>query len=180
MSSGSPVPVQIAAHVATALCSRHLSRYNPACMASKTYQLDERDWSIIDLLRNETISNSAIAKELGVSEGMIRQRIKRLRELGIVSLRGLINPEILEDRQLVLLGVNIAESRLLAEKAEEISHLSDVLSVSIVSGRFDMVVELMLDSHRGLVDFLTSELARIEGVTRTESFVTLKTYSKYV
>ena len=149
-------------------------------MATKTYQLDDRDWSIIDLLRSGTISNSAIAKELGVSEGMIRQRIKRLRELGILSLRGLINPEILENRQIVMLGVNIAENRLLADKAEELSQLPEVLSVSIVSGRFDMLVELMLDSHRGLVDFLTTELARVEGVTRTESFVTLKTYAKYV
>ena len=144
------------------------------------HDLDERDWEIIELLRSGTISNSAVAKELGVSEGMIRQRIKRLRELGILSLRGLINPEILANRQVVWLGANVTESRLLAEKAEEISHLKDVLSVSIVSGRFDLIIELLLDSHHGLVDFLIDELSRVEGITRTESFVTLKTYSKFV
>jgi len=148
--------------------------------STKRHDLDQRDWEIIELLRAGTISNSAVAKELGVSEGMIRQRIKRLRELGILSLRGLINPEILANRQVVWLGVNVTESRLLDQKAAEIAQLDDVLSVSIVSGRFDMVVELLLDSHHGLVDFLINELARINGITRTESFVTLKTYSKFV
>jgi Lrp/AsnC family transcriptional regulator, regulator for asnA, asnC and gidA len=146
----------------------------------KVHDLDERDWAIIELLRAGTISNSAVAKELGVSEGMIRQRIKRLRELGILSLRGLINPEILANRQVVWLGANVVESHLLAQKAEEISRLKDVLSVSIVSGRFDLVIELLLDSHHGLVDFLIEELSQVEGIGRTESFVTLKTYSKFV
>lgn len=149
-------------------------------MVNGKVDLDPRDWEIIELLRAGVISNSAVAKELNVSEGMIRQRIKRLRELGILSLRGLINPEILANRQIVWLGVNVSESRRLDEKAREISELQDVLSVSLVSGRFDLIVELLLDSHHGLVDFLTEQLSQIEGVGRTESFVTLKTYSKFV
>lgn len=146
----------------------------------EVHELDARDWAIVELLRSGTISNSAIAKKLDVSEGMIRSRMKRLRERGIISLRGLINPDILANRQIVWLGANVAESRLLDKKAEEIADLENVLSVSIVSGRFDLVIELLLDTHRGLVDFLINELSRVEGITSTESFVTLKTYSKFV
>lgn len=149
-------------------------------MNDQLHDLDDRDWEIIELLRAGVISNSAVAKKLGVSEGMIRQRIKRLRELGILSLRGLINPDVLANRQVVWLGVNVVESRNLDRKAQEISCLANVLSVSLVSGRFDLIVELLLDSHRGLVDFLISDLSRVEGIGRTESFVTLKTYSKFV
>lgn len=146
----------------------------------EVHELDARDWAIVELLRAGTISNSAIAKKLDVSEGMIRSRMKRLRERGIISLRGLINPDILANRQIVWLGANVAESRLLDKKAEEIADLENVLSVSIVSGRFDLIIELLLDTHRGLVDFLINELSRVEGITSTESFVTLKTYSKFV
>ena len=149
-------------------------------MSDQLHDLDTRDWEIIELLRAGVISNSAVAKELGVSEGMIRQRIKRLRELGILSLRGLINPDILANRQVVWLGANVVESRMLNQKAEEISRLDNVLSVSLVSGRFDLIIELLLDSHRGLVDFLINDLSQVEGIARTESFVTLKTYSKFV
>ncbi|MFP4301313.1 MAG: Lrp/AsnC family transcriptional regulator [Spirochaetaceae bacterium] len=149
-------------------------------MSKRSFRPDERDWQIISLLRGGVISNSAIAKELGVSEGMIRQRIKRMKDQGVLSLRGLINPEILQDRQVVWLGINVAATRQLEEKAEELSKLPDVLSVSIVAGRYDLVVELLLDSHRGLVSFLTEQLASVEGIVSTESFVTLRNYSKFV
>lgn len=149
-------------------------------MKEKKFQPDERDWQIIDLLRAGTISSSAVAEKLGVSEGMIRQRIKRMRDAGVLSLRGLINPDILADRQIVILGAKVSSSRQLVEKAEEVAALPDVLSVSIVSGRFDIMIELLLDSHRGLVQFLTEELSKVDGIQSTESFVTLRNYSKFV
>jgi Lrp/AsnC family transcriptional regulator for asnA, asnC and gidA len=149
-------------------------------MADQQIELDERDRQIIELLRSGTINNSTVAKELDVSEGMVRQRIRRLRESGILSLRGLINPDILANRQLVILGISVSETRRLDEIARQVSALESVLSVSLVSGRFDLVVELLLDSHKGLVDFLIDHLSTIEGITRTESYVTLKTYSKFV
>ena len=162
----------------------HLARGVGVCddrvVKEPVYSPDEREWEIIDLLRSGVISNSAIAKELGVSEGMIRQRIRRMREQGVISLRGLINPEILQDRQVVWLGVNVATTSQLTEKAEEVADLPEVLSVSLVSGRYDLIVELLLDSHRGLVSFLTEQLAGVEGIVSTESFVTLKTYAKFV
>jgi Lrp/AsnC family transcriptional regulator for asnA, asnC and gidA len=74
----------------------------------------------------------------------------------------------------------VAESRLLERKAEEISHLPNVLSVSITSGRYDLIAEVLVDSNKGLVKFLTEELSGIEGITRSESFIMLKNYNKYV
>lgn len=149
-------------------------------MKECAFRPDARDWQIIGLLRAGTISSSAIAKELKVSEGMIRQRIKRMRSAGAISLRGFINPEILPDRQIVILGAKVAATRQLVKKAEEVAALPDVLSVAIVSGRFDIMIELLLDSHKGLVQFLSEQLSRVEGITSTESFVALKTYSKFV
>ena len=149
-------------------------------MKERVFRPDERDWQIIELLRAGTISSSAVASSLGVSEGMIRQRIKRMRDSGVLSLRGLINPDILPDRQIVLLGAKVAATRQLVQKAEEVAALPDVLSVSIVSGRFDLFIELLLDSHRGLVQFLAEQLSKVDGIQSTESFVTLKTYSKFV
>jgi Lrp/AsnC family transcriptional regulator, regulator for asnA, asnC and gidA len=149
-------------------------------MKERSYIPDEKDWQIIELLRDGIISNIAIAKNLDVSEGMIRQRIKRLQEHGILSLRGLINPDLLENHHIVLLGANVNESRFLQDKALEISKLEHVLSVSIVSGRFDLIIELLLDSQTGLIEFLTEKLSTIKGITKTESFLTLKAYSKFV
>jgi Lrp/AsnC family transcriptional regulator, regulator for asnA, asnC and gidA len=143
-------------------------------------QPDATDWKIIDILRKENQTNNKIAKDLGVSEGMIRRRIQRLKDAGILQIRALINTDMLEQQQLALIGVNVTESRLLETKGQEISGLSCVLSVSLVSGRYDLIVEVLVDSNHGLVKFLTESLSNIEGISKTESFLMLKSYHKFV
>jgi Lrp/AsnC family transcriptional regulator for asnA, asnC and gidA len=143
-------------------------------------QPDEIDWKIIEILACGYQSNNTIARDLKLSEGTIRQRIKRLKELGILTVKALIDPNLIEKRQLALVTVNVAETRLLEAKAKEISGIDGVVSVSIVSGRYDLIVEVLVDSNHGLVRFLTEKLSIVEGITKTESFLLLKSYGKYV
>ena len=143
-------------------------------------QPDATDWKIIDILRKENQTNNKIAQDMRVSEGMIRRRIQRLKDAGILQIRALINPDMLERQQLAVIGVSVTESRLLETKGREISSLPCVLSVSLVSGRYDLVVEVLVDSNRGLVKFLTESLSNVEGISKTESFLMLRSYHKFV
>lgn len=143
-------------------------------------QPDDTDWKIIDILRRGYQPNNTIARELGISEGTVRQRLKKLKDAGMMEVKALINPELLENKQLALVAMRVAESRLLESKAAEVSALENVLSVSIASGRYDLIVEVLVDSNRGLVRFLTEELPTVEGVLSSESFLMLKSYRKFV
>jgi Lrp/AsnC family transcriptional regulator, regulator for asnA, asnC and gidA len=143
-------------------------------------QPDQVDWKIISVLQRGWVPNNTIARELGISEGTVRTRLKRLKESGILQVKALINPDVLENKQLVIVAIRVAESKLLERKAEELARLENVLSVSIASGRYDIIAEVLLDSNRGLVHFLTEELSTIEGILSSESFIMLKNYRKYV
>jgi len=143
-------------------------------------QPDDTDWKIISVLKTGAVPNNTIARKLGVSEGTVRARLKRLKEAGILQIRALINPDVLSNKQLVIVAVRVAESKLLEKKAEELARLENVLSVSIASGRYDLIAEVLVDSNRGLVRFLTEELSLIEGILASESFIMLKSYNKYV
>ncbi|MDR2629842.1 MAG: Lrp/AsnC family transcriptional regulator [Spirochaetaceae bacterium] len=143
-------------------------------------QPDETDWKILEILQKGYVPNNTIARELNISEGTVRGRIKKLKDSGVMRIRALINPDVLENKQLVLVAIRVAESRLLEAKAEEISALDNVLSVSIVSGRYDLMAEVLVDSNRGLVEFLTEALSSIGGIALTESFLLLKNFNKFV
>lgn len=143
-------------------------------------QLDETDWKIINILRNEHVPNSTIARELDLSEGAIRQRIKKLKESGAMIVRGLINPDILENQMIALVAVTVAESAQLETKAAEIAALESVQSVNITTGRYDLMVEVLVDSNKGLVTFLTGQLSQVRGISSTESFLMLKGYNRYI
>jgi Lrp/AsnC family transcriptional regulator for asnA, asnC and gidA len=143
-------------------------------------QPDEIDWKIIDILRKGYVPNNTIARKLNISEGTVRLRLKKLKDSGIMEVRALINPDTLENQQLALIAMRVSESRLLESKAREVSGLKNVLSVSIISGRYDLIAEVLVDSNRGLVKFLTEELSTIKGISHSESFLMLKSYRKLV
>jgi len=143
-------------------------------------QPDETDWKIINLLSEQYLPNITIAKKLGLSEGTIRQRIKRMQAAGILKIKALRDTNVLENQQLAVIAVNVAHSNLLDTKAQEISELPEVLSVSIVSGRYDLLVEVLVDSNKGLVKFLTESLSQVNEISATESFVTLRSYNRWV
>jgi Lrp/AsnC family transcriptional regulator for asnA, asnC and gidA len=143
-------------------------------------QPDATDWKMIEILQQGYVPNNTIARQLDISEGTVRGRLKKLRDAGILQVKALINPEVLEHKQLALVALRVTESRLLDLKAEEVSRLQDVLSVSITSGRYDLIAEVLVDSNRGLVRFLTEQLSTVEGVLSSESFLMLKSYRKYV
>ena len=143
-------------------------------------QPDATDWKIIEILRCEHIPNNAIASQLGLTEGTVRQRLKKLREAGILKIRALTNPEILENQQLAYISANVEKSSLLDKKAQELAALPQVLSVSLVAGQYDLMIEVLVDSNKGLMKFITEELSTIEGLAKTETFLTLKSYNKFV
>lgn len=143
-------------------------------------QPDKTDWKIIDLLSTKHLPNNKVAQELGVSEGTVRRRIKLMQDSGIMKIKALLDPDVLKNKQLAIIMANVAETRLLDEKAAELSALKDVLSVALVSGRYDLMIEVLVESNRGLVRFLTESLSAIEGIAATETFITLKSYNKFI
>jgi Lrp/AsnC family transcriptional regulator for asnA, asnC and gidA len=143
-------------------------------------QPDKTDWKIIHMLSEKHMTNTEIARKAGVSEGTVRQRLKRLQSQGILKIKALCDPNLLQGRQLALVTVNVSEPRLLDVKAQEISKLANVLSVSILSGQYDLIIEVLVDSNKGLIRFLTEELAGVTGLRKTETFLLLRSYNKWI
>ena len=138
--------------------------------------IDPLDWEIIEQLRQSgRMSNSAIARELNVTEGTVRHRIKKLKESGVLKISGMVNPHYIDKDQLVLLGLNITESRELRKAFEKVRQLPEVRSTSITSGRFDLTVVVVVDGNRGLINFLTGSISTVKEIVSSESFVLLKT-----
>jgi Lrp/AsnC family transcriptional regulator for asnA, asnC and gidA len=144
-------------------------------------ELDALDRGIIEALRKDgRMNNSAVAAELGVAEGTIRQRIKKLLDTGAFRVAGMLNPQILPDHQMCVIGLKVDESRHLEQRARDVAELPEVRSVAIVTGRYDLLVEVLVSSNQGLIRFLSESLAEVSGITSSETFLLLKTYDKWV
>jgi len=146
-----------------------------------THELDEIDRGIVAALRADgRTNNSVIAARLGIAEGTVRQRMRKLTEAGVVRISALVNPEIISEHQLCMIGLKLSESKRLESAATEISELPEVRSVAIVTGRYDLLCEVLVDSNHGLIRFLSESLAKVVGIESTETFLLLKTYDKWI
>ena len=68
----------------------------------------------------------------------------------------------------------------LVKKGEEFSKLKGVVSVSVVTGRFDLILTVLLKEGFGLLEFYTKQVANLEGVQSVETFVVYKGYNLMV
>lgn len=143
--------------------------------------MDEMDQKIIAILTADgRAGNNAIARQLGVSEGTVRNRIKRLTESEMLRVSGRINPDAVPDRQLFLLGIKVSVSKELCKIAELVAREPEVQSVSIITGRYDLMVEVWLPVKRGLIDFIDGPMAAIDGIVSTESFLAMRSMKKWI
>ncbi len=138
-------------------------------------KIDETNKAIIKQLRDGRKAFSAIAEELGITENTVRSRVNKLLEDGVLSISGLVDPARIPGLQVVIMGVKLSTMEL-QEKANEFLSLRGVVSVSVVTGRYDLVVELVLceDEDLSLLQFFSNELTKIKDVLDVESFVVYK------
>jgi len=137
---------------------------------------DNISLEIIKQLRDGRKSFKTIAQELSVSENTVRARVGKLAEEGVLEISGLVDPQSLPGHGAVLVGVKL-QSMDLVKKGEEFSKLKGVVSVSVVTGRFDLLLLVLLKEGFGLLEFYTQEAAKVKGVQSVETFVVYKSYN---
>jgi Lrp/AsnC family transcriptional regulator for asnA, asnC and gidA len=143
-------------------------------------KIDNVDMEIVKILsENGRIPNNEIASRLTISEGTVRNRIKKLTEGNFLKVKGMINPDEGTEKQLIYILITLQVTKKWKETAEKIAKLRDVKSVSMITGRFDLLVELFIEPQN-LMNFLTDELSTIGEVFSTESLVTIKNFNKWV
>jgi len=138
-------------------------------------KIDTTTIEIIKHLRDGRKSLKKIADDLSLSENTVRSRVNQLKNDGILSISGLVRPEAIPGHYSVMVGVKLSTMNLV-KKGEEFSNLKGVVAVSVVTGRFDLILIVLLKEGYGLLEFYTEQVARIKDVQSVETFVVYKSY----
>ena len=133
--------------------------------------LDALDTQIIEALQeNGREAFRSLANRLGVSEATIRNRYGRLTEAGVLQVTAVTNPLGLGFDAMAMLGVSVEGPP--EHVADQLSDWQEAIYVVVVAGRFDLLVELVADDRRDLLD-LIGRVRSLKGVRDTETFVYL-------
>ena len=139
-------------------------------------QIDPINIEIIRHLKDGRKSYKLIARELAITENTVRSRVNRMIEDGILEISGNVRVDVLRGHSLLYLGVKL-KTMDLQEKAREFSRLRGVISAGIVTGRYDLILQVLLSEEYNLLEFITNQVARIKDVQTVESFVVYEGYN---
>ena len=139
-------------------------------------KLDQINISIINHLRDGRAPFKKIAEALSIAEGTVRSRVRRLMDEGVLEVAGLVDPEAIPDQSVAMIGVRLSD-RNLVKKGEEFSRLRGVITVCVVTGRYDLIVTVMLNREFTLLEFYADEVAMIDNVAAVEAFVVNRSFN---
>jgi Lrp/AsnC family transcriptional regulator for asnA, asnC and gidA len=137
-------------------------------------ELDPIDLGIVQALQADGRRPfTRIARDLGVSEAAVRQRVARLEASGTVQIVAVTDPAALGFRLTVMLGISV-EPGAAERVAADLGRLPEVAYLVLVAGSFDLLVEVVCEDNEHLLRWLSEQLAAIDGIRSTETFVYLR------
>ena len=133
-------------------------------------KLDDIDEAIVAWLsRDARTSNRKIANALGVTEGTVRARIKRMEEEKLIRITAVTNIDRFRDAALAYIWIEVERSSQAQQVARELADMKELGFVGMMMGRFDILAITMVRDTEHLAEFIHSNIACLEGVRRTDS-----------
>ncbi len=138
--------------------------------------IDATNIAILRHLKDGRKSYKFIAEDLSLTENTIRSRVNKLIDEGILKFSGTVQVDALPGHSLLYLGVKLKTMKL-QQRAQDFSRLKGVLSAGIVTGRYDIILQVLLGHDYGLLEFITQQVAQIADVQTVESFIVYQGYN---
>lgn len=147
--------------------------------------LDKIDRKLVKLLSNDARDGAnQIAERMELSPPTVRGRLKSLIERNLFKIAGLVNVAERPELVVAILGIHANGKGRLNEFAQRMSELPFVTSVSIVTGRYDLICEVMFEGDMEELYRVTSvllpALAEPGFIQGSETFVVMKSHNKWL
>ncbi len=138
--------------------------------------LDKLDRQILAILMKDANKPyTDIAKMVHVSGGTVHVRMNKLKERGIVTGANLtIDYAKLGYDISAFLGIYLEKSSLYDDVAEELKQIPEVVGAHYTTGNYSIFAKIICKDTNHLRDILHDKIQRIQGIQRTETFISLQ------
>jgi DNA-binding Lrp family transcriptional regulator len=143
----------------------------PLDFPSPVVDLDPLDRALIDaLIVDGRQSNRAAARTLGVSEGTIRLRLRRMEEAGLLRITARSDPLLTgELTTFGVLGVDVERGET-RKVGAALAELDEVGMVSLVAGSHDVLASIQTASHERMLQLVLNDIRDLPGVRAVQSW----------
>jgi len=132
-------------------------------------ELDATDVALLAILREQPrISNRQIAELMGVTEGTIRNRVRRLQQQNVIAFTAIRRLNGKTPPSAAYIGVHVDGNRI-AAVCDALVAIPQITFVATMLGRYDILACVVTADFAALTHLLHVQLPSIEGVKSTET-----------
>jgi Lrp/AsnC family transcriptional regulator for asnA, asnC and gidA len=150
----------------------------PISFPDPVVELDGLDRSLIEvMIVDGRQSNREAARKLGVSEGTVRFRLRRMEDAGLLQITARSDPYLTgEINAWAFIGVD-TDMGAARPVAEALADTRETTIVTLVAGSYDILAAVATPSRSRLLDFALDEIRGLRGVRSSSTWEIVHTHS---
>mgnify|MGYP003312425267 CR=1 FL=1 len=126
------------------------------------------------LMTNARKSINEIAKTAGISGAAVHQRQKKLEKTNLISGSQLvINPKVLGYKTMAFIGIYLDKAIRNPDSVRQLEKIPEVIECHYTTGNWSILIKILCEDNQHLMNLLNHKIQTIEGVSRTETFISL-------
>lgn len=139
-------------------------------------QIDDLDKKILSLVsKNARVPYLEVARECSVSGAAIHQRIQRLIKMGvIIGSEFIINPKSIGLSTCAYMGIYLTKAGLYNNVLKKLEEIPEIVECHYTTGGYSLFIKVVTHDNEHLKEIIAERLQKIEGIERTETFISLE------
>lgn len=115
-----------------------------------------------------------ISREIGISGAAIHQRLNKLEEAGLFNgSKFILNSKTLGYNTLAFVGIYLSSSDQYRTVLRKLKEIPEVIESHYTTGNYGIFIKVLSKDNEHLMELLNKKIQAIEGVSRTETFISL-------
>ena len=145
-------------------------------MKNDIIKLDGIDKKILKMLmENSRRPILEIAKNIGISGAAIHQRLRKLEKNNLIIGSSIkVNTKILGYTTMAFIGIFLDRATNNKTVVNQLKEIKEILECHYTTGDWSILAKLICKDNEDLMEILTKKIQTINGVARTETYISLE------
>jgi Lrp/AsnC family transcriptional regulator, regulator for asnA, asnC and gidA len=140
------------------------------------YETDKTDRIILNrLMEDAKTTYTKIAQSIPVSDGTVHVRMKKMEQAGLVKgARLLVDYSSLGYDLTAYIGIYLEKGSAYKEVIKRLELVPEIVEAHYITGNYSIFCKLICQNTEHLRSILNDQVQAIDGVRRTETFISLE------
>lgn len=115
-----------------------------------------------------------IARSIGITGAAVHQRLRKLEKSGLIEgSKLIIDPRLLGYKTMAFVGVYLDKAVSNPQAVKKLREIPEVIECHYTTGNWSIFIKILCRDNEHLMTVLNKNIQGIEGVSRTETFISL-------